>query len=231
MGEVRRFLSAAVGAAAVLTLAGCADDPSEGRLTSGITVHNDDGMNGAVLADQYAVPDRSLTATDDSSYSLTEDTTDHLTLVFFGYTHCPDICQVVMADIASALTRLDETDRGRVGMLFITTDPARDDPAALRSYLDRFDPTFEGLTGDLKTIIDVGDDLGVEIKTGAKLPSGGYEVAHGTQIIAVNVNDRAPIVWTQGTSAGELAEDLTRLLDDATPGADAESGSTTGSTP
>jgi len=230
-GSTGRYLSAAVGAAVVLTLAGCADDPSQGRLTSGITVHDDDGMHGAVLADQYAVPDLSLTATDNSSYSLTEDTTDPLTLVFFGYTRCPDICHVVMADIASAMTRLDETDRERVAMLFITTDPARDDPATLRTYLDRFDPTFEGLTGDLQRIVDVGDDLGVEIKKGAKLPSGGYEVAHGTQIIAVNANDRAPIVWTQGTSAGELAEDLTKLLGDATPGADSESGSSTGSAP
>ena len=179
---------------------------------SGMTVHNDDGMNGAVLADQYVLPDMTLTATDGSSYSLSEETTKPLTLVFFGYTHCPDICQAVMADIASAMTRLDDADRADVGMLFITSDPARDDPQVLREHLDRFDPSFEGLTGDLDQIVRVGTALGVAIEKGAKLPSGGYEVAHGTQIVGVEDNGRAPIVWTEGTPAGELAEDITKLL-------------------
>ena len=148
-----------------------------------------------------------------SPYSLTADTTRPLTLVFFGYTHCPDICQVVMADIASALARLDAADRERVAVLFVTSDPRRDDEATLRAYLDRFDPAFEGLTGDLARIVKAGKAMGVPIEKGVRLPSGGYEVAHGTQIVAIDAEDRAPIVWTQGTSASDLAEDLTVLLD------------------
>ena len=132
--------------------------------------------------------------------------------MFFGYTNCPDICQVVMATIASALTRLDEADRDRVEVVFVTTDPARDDEAALRTYLDRFDPSFVGLTGDLQTIIDVADPLAVAVEQGEKLPSGGYEVTHGTQVTGINAEDRVPIVWTQGTSASALADDIHRLL-------------------
>jgi protein SCO1/2 len=60
--------------------------------------------------------------------------------------------------------------------------------------------------------VKVGNELGVAIEKGAKMPSGGYEVAHGTQIIAINAKDRAPIVWTEGTSAGDLAADITELL-------------------
>ena len=56
-----------------------------------------------------------------------------LTLVFFGYTHCPDICGIVMSTVASALNRLDAADRSRVDMVFVTTDPARDDVATLCS--------------------------------------------------------------------------------------------------
>jgi protein SCO1/2 len=208
----------------VLSLAGCAASP-EGQLTSGLTVRDDDGMHGAVLNDKYVMPDVKLTATDGSSYSLTDDTTDPLTLVFFGYTRCPDICQLVMADIASALTRLDESAREQVGMLFITSDPARDDPQALRTYLDRFDPAFEGLTGPISQIVRVGSQLGVQIEKGAKLPSGGYEVVHGTQIVAVDEKDRAPIVWTQGISPVDLAEDLAELL------AGVSTSSTAGSAP
>ena len=211
-----RFFGGTVALSVVLLVAGCGN-AADNQPTTGLSEHHSDGMHGAVLDDQYRMPDVSLTATDDASYSLTKDTSKPVTLVFFGYTHCPDICQVVMADIASALTRLDDAERNQVGMLFITTDPARDDPAKLRSYLDRFNPDFEGLTGDLDQIIKVADELGVAVEKGERMPSGGYEVAHGTQIIAIDERDRAPLVWTEGTPAGDLAADITTLLDGGVP--------------
>jgi protein SCO1/2 len=175
---------------------------------------DDDGYHGAELEQQYVVPATPLTDTDGAPYSLSEDTDEPLTLVFFGYTHCPDICQVVMASLASAMTRLDEADRERVEVVFVTTDPARDDAETLRTYLDRFDPSFTGLTGDLETVIEVGKPLAVAVEHGEKLPSGGYEVSHGTQVTAINSADRVPLVWTQGTSAAEFADDIHRLLQD-----------------
>jgi len=203
--------AAAAGLLAGVLLSACAaEEPA--ATTTGFTESDPDGMHGAVLTDPYVVPDVRLTATDGQPFSLTEDTSAPLTLVFFGYTHCPDICQIVMADMASALTRLDEADREQVEVLLVTSDPARDDPATLRAYLDRFDPRFEGLTGDLDTIVQAATALGVPIEKGAKLPSGGYEVSHGTQIVAVDADDRSPIVWTEGTSAALLAEDLHALL-------------------
>jgi protein SCO1/2 len=201
-------------ALALTALAGCGgSDPA--ATTAGFVEHNSDGMHGAVLTDPYAMPEVTLTATDGSDYSLTEDTTAPLTLVFFGYTHCPDICQIVMADIASAVARLADDQQEQVDVLFVTSDPARDDPAALREYLDRFNPRFEGLTGDLDTIVRAAKDLGVAIEKGAKMPSGGYEVSHGTQIVAVDDRDRSPVVWTEGTPAVQLAEDLAALLDES----------------
>ena len=217
MGRARRLAGAAAALSVVLTLAGCAQDEPAGSsgMVAGFEEHNPDGMHGAVLEEQYTLPAVELTGTDGKPYSLTEDTTKPVTLVFFGYTNCPDICQVVMADIASALTRLDEADRAKVGMLFVTSDPARDDPATLRAYLDRFNPEFEGVTGDLDTIVEVGNELGVPIEKGAKLPSSGYEVSHGTQIVAIDDRDKAPVVWTEGTPATALADDLAKLLADA----------------
>ena len=85
-------------------LAGCGQSADQGPVAN-VSVLDDDGMNGVVLPDPYETADVTLTATDGSSYQLAGDTDQPLTLVFFGYTHCPDICQVVMADIASALTR------------------------------------------------------------------------------------------------------------------------------
>ena len=93
-------------------------------------------------------------------------------MVFFGYTNCPDVCQVVMGNIASAYQRLDESQRTRVRVVFVTTDPARDDARELTSYLARFNPDFTGVTGSLKDIDTLGKPMGIFIKKGAKLPSG-----------------------------------------------------------
>ena len=65
----------------------------------------DEELTGAVLTEPYIVPTTSLTDTDGASYSLADSTDKRLTLVFFGYTNCPDICQVVMSTLASAMTR------------------------------------------------------------------------------------------------------------------------------
>jgi len=170
-------------------------------------------LSGAVLDEPYVVPSTALTDTDGASYSLAQDTDKPLTLVFFGYTHCPDICQVVMSTLASAVTRLDEADRDRVDVVFVTTDPQRDDEAALREYLDRFDPTFIGLTGPLPTIVDIGNDLAIAVEQGEKLPSGGYEITHGTSVLGIDGSDEVPIVWTQGTSAAQFASDVHALLE------------------
>jgi protein SCO1 len=202
----------------LLPLTGCAGEQASGGPVANVSVHDDDGLNGVVLPKPYTVPSVRLQDTTGASYDPADDATAPLTLVFFGYTHCPDICQVVMADIASAMTRLDEEHRGKVAMVFVTTDPGRDDAATLRGYLDRFDPSFEGLTGALPRIVELGRAFGVEIQKGDPLPSGGYDVAHGTQIVGVLPDGRAPFVWTEGTDPASLSADITTILDDKVPG-------------
>jgi protein SCO1 len=210
-----RRLVGTVALSVVLLLSGCASTADgSGAPVSGVSVEDPDGLHGAVLPTPYDVPHTDLEATDGSTYDLATDATKPLTIVFFGYTHCPDICQIVMADVASAMTRLDATQRKDVGMLFVTTDPARDDAQTLRKYLDRFDPAFEGLTGPLPAIVEAGKALGVPIEKGEKLPTGGYEVAHGTQLVGVLPDGSAPVVWTEGTPAGDLAEDIGSILRD-----------------
>jgi protein SCO1 len=221
---VRRAVVAVLAVVAATALAGCASEPDSGATTSGMVVRDDDGLHGSVLAEPYQVPPVSLTATDGSSYSLASDADRPLTLVFFGYTHCPDICQVVMADIASALTRLDDADRQQVGMQFVTTDPTRDDRGTLRGYLDRFDPEFGGLTGPLPRIVDLGEAMGVPVARGQRLPSGGYEVDHGTQVIGLLPDGTAPVVWTHGTSPDQIAEDIEEILADGVPDLKPETG-------
>jgi protein SCO1/2 len=173
----------------------------------------DGQLTGLVLDQPYVVPQTPLTDTDGASYSLADSTDKRLTLVFFGYTHCPDICQAVMSTLASAMTRLDDTDRDQVDVVFVTTDPQRDDEATLRRYLDRFNPDFIGLTGPLATIIRIGRALAIAVEQGDKLPSGGYDITHGTSVLGIDSDDRVPVVWDQETSATQYAADVHQLLD------------------
>lgn len=179
---------------------------------SGCGGGSDQPFTGAVLDQPYHVDGTQLTDTDGQPFSLTQDTDARLTLVFFGYTHCPDVCGIVMSSLASAVTRLDDADRKQVQVVFVTTDPARDDEQTLRAYLDGYNPDFLGLTGSLRDIVSVGDSVHVAVEKGQKLPSGGYEVVHGTSVIAIDHGDEVPVVWTEGTSAAQYAADIHSLL-------------------
>ena len=139
--------------------------------------------------------------------------------MFFGYTHCPDICQIVMADIASALARLDPSRARQVEMLFVTTDPARDDPATLRAYLDRFDPAFEGLTGDAgRRSSTSASAVGVPIEKGAEAALRRLRGRHGTRSSAIDARRRGRrSCGPRARSAAQLAEDIAQMLDRRRP--------------
>ena len=216
MSSERRTLGAFLGVV-LMSLTACSASGSDGGLVSGATVDDPDGMHGTVLTEPYSFPDASLTATDGQEVALRTALDEPLTLVFFGYTHCPDICQAVMANLASAAARLDDGEAERLQVWFVTTDPARDDAATLRRYLDRFDPAFEGFTGPLPEIVATARAVHVPVEKGARLPTGGYEVNHGTPVLGVVEDGSVPIVWTEGTSAAQLADDITQVLDEGPP--------------
>lgn len=170
-------------------------------------------FSGHVVDPPFDVDPRPLTDTEGAAFSLTADTEDRLTLVFFGYTHCPDVCPLVMSNLAAAMTRLDDEDRAQVQVVYVTTDPERDTEAALATYLERVDPTFVGLTGDLDDIVALGRSVGVGVADGRRLPGGGYDLgSHGTQVVGIDSDDQAPVYWTQETSAAQYAADIHTLL-------------------
>jgi protein SCO1 len=198
-----------MAAGLLLVLAGCGSSGEQGPAVQGLTVSDDDGYRGIKLDQPYAVPDVPLTDTDGHAFDLARQA--RRTLVFFGYTNCPDICQTVMSTIASAVVRLPDADQAKLQVAFVTTDPARDTRTALRTYLDRFDPRFIGLTGQIGRIDRLGRPMGIEVTKGQKLPDGGYEVQHTTNVIAVH-DAKGDLVWTAATSPEDLAVDLRKIL-------------------
>ncbi len=207
-------LLAAAAALALLPLAGCAGSSADGQDSpvSGVSIHDHDGLKGIVLPKPYDAARVSLEDTAGQPYDLATSPTKPLTLVFFGYTHCPDICQVVMANIAAGLVRLDSAQRAKVDTVFVTTDPARDTTKVLRAYVDRFDPKFDGLTGKIGAIEQAGKAFDLPVEKGHRLASGGYDITHGTNVIGLRPGGKAPYVWTQGTTPDDLADDIGAIL-------------------
>lgn len=184
-------------------------------LGSACSTSNPETFTGTRLKQPYQAPDIELTDTGGAPYSLAADTDKPLTLVFFGYTNCPDYCPLVMNNIAAAMNRLDPGEREQVDVVFVTTDPARDDRTVLRRYLDRLDKDFVGLTGSLEQIIQVGDPLAIYVNDGKKLPTGGYDLGgHSTFTLGIDENDEAVVLWNQETSSTEFAADIRTLLND-----------------
>ncbi len=178
---------------------------------------DDDGLHGVVLPAPYALREATLTDTTGAAFPLRDRLEAPLTLVFFGYTNCDDVCSTVLANITSARGRLGEDRAADVDTWFVTTDPARDDPEAMRGYLERFHPEFTGLTGPVDTLAAVADSVHVAMAAGKRLPSGGYEVVHGTPVLAVRPDGTVPVLWTEDTSAAELAADLDEVLTTGIP--------------
>jgi protein SCO1/2 len=179
---------------------------------------DDDGLVGTVLPAPYTLRDATLTDATGAPFGLRDRLQAPVTLLFFGYTHCGDTCPAVLSTIASAEARLPDAEAAEVATWFVTTDPARDDPATVGRWLSRFDPAFTGLTGSMADLTATAASVHVAMQAGRKLPSGGYEVVHGTPVLAVLPDGSVPLVWTEDTSAAELAADLHKVLTGGVPG-------------
>jgi protein SCO1 len=167
---------------------------------------------GSSLPKPYSMPEVSLTDTSGRPYNLATTPSKPVTLLFFGYTHCPDVCIAVLSDVALSLQRMAPGDRDHIQLIFITTDPARDKEEQIRRYLDRFNPSFVGLTGPMSTIKRAASDVGVDIEGKKKLPSGGYEVGHSAQVIGFSRNSGV-VIWTPGTPVAALKHDFALLVE------------------
>jgi protein SCO1/2 len=136
------------------------------------------------------------------------------TLVYFGYTHCPDICPVHLANIAQAL-RNSTVRPEQLNVVLVTTDPARDTPQVLGEYVNRFHSSFIGLWAPQQEVNRVVVDLGMP-KPVLEKRSGSreYTVGHPGQVLAFDRQGRARLAYPFGTRQSQWVEDLPRLVHD-----------------
>ena len=134
--------------------------------------------------------------------------------MYFGDTHCADMCPLTLANLAQALKRLG-TQAPRVQGLFVTVDPKRDTQGVLAQYVHAFDSRFMGLYGDAAATRRTADEFKVYFSYRPPSPSGDYEVDHSGQIFVFDPKGRLRLAVRPEAEPGAIAHDLRILLDES----------------
>ena len=145
--------------------------------------------------------------TDTSGHPFTHrDLAGAPTLVFFGFTHCPDVCPTPLVKLAQVRRRAAIPG---LRVLFISVDPERDTPPALALYVHAFDPQFEGLTGDQRTINQLAANFGVAVNR-VELPGGDYTMDHSAVVFVLDDAAHIVAIFTPPFDVASLSADLAR---------------------
>jgi protein SCO1 len=149
--------------------------------------------------------------TDQNGRTVTDrDLRGHPFLVFFGFTHCPDVCPTSLFEISEVLGKLGP-DAQKVSAVFVTIDPERDTPAAMKDYLSSFNPHLAGLTGDPAAIAAVAKEYRVYVKK-VPLDNGDYTMDHTALVYLMDKDGRFVTPFNLKRTPEDAAADLRRYL-------------------
>ena len=132
-------------------------------------------------------------------------------LIYFGYTHCPDVCPATLVKAVNARNQLGG-DAERVHVMMVSVDPERDTPEATGDYVESFDPSFLGVTGPREAIERVTAQYGVFSARGEDLGGGDYAVDHTATLMGIDTDGHLRILWSTDVAVDDLANDLDELL-------------------
>jgi protein SCO1 len=169
------------------------------------------GRSGAPSLPQVAAIGGPFSLTDQNGRTVTdEDFKGRPFLVFFGFTHCPDICPTTLFEISEIMRKLGP-DGDRVRALFITVDPERDTPAALKDYVSSFDPRIVAVTGDDAAIAAVAKAYRAYYKR-TPLAEGGYTMDHTAIIYLMGKDGRFVTPFSLKRTTDAAAAELRKYL-------------------
>jgi protein SCO1 len=216
-----QILSAALATAAALTLTACGTSSGgndKGSAVSDVSVPPK--TSAAITVDKpMAKPDLILTDTSGKTYDLAKETQGRPVLLYFGYTHCPDVCPLIMSNLAIAEKKLTKAEQAELRVVFVTTDPQDDNPKRIRTWLDmQGGQDFVGLTGDFNTIQAAARPLGVLVDKPKREKDGSVTVDHGAEVIAFSPkDDKAHWIYTTDTRADQYAKELPKITEGENP--------------
>lgn len=162
-------------------------------------------ITGASFARDFELPDHN------GQIRKLADFRGKVVALFFGYTHCPDVCPTTLTDFAQALKSLGP-DAAKVQVLFVTVDPERDTPALLKQFVPAFNPTFLGLRPNPAQLKAVTQEFKVVHQKTATQEAGEYLVDHSAGTYIFDPQGRIRLLMPYGSKAPDIARDLKTLL-------------------
>ena len=169
---------------------------------------------GGMVTPPLPKPKFTLTDTSNAPYDLWSSTGGYVTLLFFGYTHCPNECPLQMFNIASALDKVPTGVAEQIKVVFVTTDPTRDSAKVVRSWLDNFDQRFIGLTGNEAAIEGAERATAIFLAAKAIPVNGDPEVVHAAFVVAYSKDNLAHLIYPSGTTEEDWEHDLPYLVNE-----------------
>ncbi len=179
-------------------------------LSAALACRDDYKYHGVAVSPITVAPPLELSRVDGSPFSLAAEK-GKTVLVFFGYTHCPDICPATLSDWKRVRGALG-ADAAKVSFVFVTIDPARDSPRVVHDYVSRFDKAFVGLSGDSATLGRIAKSFGVSAFIDGSSDSEMYAMSHPSRIYLIDREGSLRFMYTAMTPPSELAADLRQLL-------------------
>lgn len=214
----KTYAAAALFAAAALTLSACGSGDDSNKPVADVSAEAGSEKAATVLDQPFEKPDLVLTDAEGKKYDLRAETKGVPTLIYFGYTHCPDVCPLTMNNLAVAKKALPKAEQDKLRVVFVTTDPDRDTPAALGKWLKGIDSDFVGLTGDFATIQAGARTLGISIDPTSKDKNGKLVSVHGTQVIAFSPKtDGGYVLYGEDATVDDYIKDLPKLIKGQNP--------------
>ena len=167
-------------------------------------------FRGSVIDPAVEAPNFALISSQGGKYQL-DTRKGQYVLIFFGYTFCPDVCPATLYEMKQIKNSLGEKAE-KIDFVFITVDPDRDTQEQLKKYLESFDDSFYGLTGDLDELEAVWKDYGVYREIQPLDNSAGYLVDHTSRLYLVNSNNELMMTYLYETTLEDIVSDLNYLI-------------------
>lgn len=174
-------------------------------------------FNGRRLSAPLSKPAVVWQRADGSSYDIARETAGRVTLMYFGYTHCPDVCPIQLMNLSIALRTLGADTTAKVRVLFVTLDPARDTSEILRSWLQGFHRDFIALRGPLSDVKAEADRLKLVPASPEDSAGTSSGPSHASAVVAFGRDGLAHFIYPASTNPAEWAYDLRKLLRDSVP--------------
>lgn len=161
-----------------------------------------------------AVPDFTLTSHDGQPFTLSEFDGD-VVAIYFGYTHCPDVCPLTLSNLARAKEMLPEDVRDDLEVVMLSVDPERDTVAALADYVPHFDSEFLGVSGAPRDVQSVLKDWRIRVELGEPDDDGNYLVGHPAFTLVLDRDGQRRLKMNHFLTVDQMAADLRAVLEES----------------